>query len=174
MYCSKCGKEIPEESVFCPECGNRCKLSADKENKEIDTKEIKELIINLIFSPINTMKNGNINLSSKNKIIYILITTLIMPLITVLFLRSSSFNLIKSIPSTIAKFSGSSSWNINDSIEFKNQFNMIMQNLFPTGKLYVLSLSSYILNYALLLGIIYIVFKFIIKDNFGKTNILNI
>lgn len=30
MYCSKCGKEIPEESVFCPECGNRCKLSADK------------------------------------------------------------------------------------------------------------------------------------------------
>ena len=49
-----------------------------------------------------------------------------------------------------------------------------MQNLFPTGKLYVLSLSSYILNYALLLGIIYIVFKFIIKDNFGKTNILNI
>ncbi|MBO3406671.1 zinc ribbon domain-containing protein [Clostridium perfringens] len=174
MYCSKCGKEIPEESVFCPECGNRCKLSADKENKEIDTKEIKELIINLIFSPINTMKNGNINLSSKNKIIYILITTLIMPLITVLFLRASSFNLIKSIPSTIAKFSGSSSWNINDSIEFKNQFNMIMQNLFPTGKLYVLSLSSYILNYALLLGIIYIVFKFIIKDNFGKTNILNI
>lgn len=21
MYCSKCGKEIPEESKFCPECG---------------------------------------------------------------------------------------------------------------------------------------------------------
>ena len=21
MYCNKCGKEIPDESVFCPECG---------------------------------------------------------------------------------------------------------------------------------------------------------
>ncbi|WP_243157431.1 zinc-ribbon domain-containing protein [Clostridium perfringens] len=25
MFCSKCGKEIPNESVFCPECGNKCK-----------------------------------------------------------------------------------------------------------------------------------------------------
>jgi uncharacterized membrane protein YvbJ len=22
MYCSKCGKEIPDTAVFCPECGN--------------------------------------------------------------------------------------------------------------------------------------------------------
>ena len=57
MYCSKCGKEIPEESVFCPECGNRCKLSADKENKEIDTKEN-----NIYF-------NNNINYATNNSFI---------------------------------------------------------------------------------------------------------
>ncbi len=31
MFCSKCGKEIPNESVFCPECGNRCKGSNKKD-----------------------------------------------------------------------------------------------------------------------------------------------
>lgn len=30
MFCSKCGKEIPNESVFCPECGNKCKGSSKR------------------------------------------------------------------------------------------------------------------------------------------------
>lgn len=27
MYCSSCGKQIPDDSVFCPECGNKLQVA---------------------------------------------------------------------------------------------------------------------------------------------------
>ena len=39
MFCSKCGKQIPDDSVFCPGCGARLQGGAPEEPKLPTTKE---------------------------------------------------------------------------------------------------------------------------------------
>ena len=34
MYCSKCGKEIPDDSMFCPECGQRVESNNENINRD--------------------------------------------------------------------------------------------------------------------------------------------
>ena len=34
MYCSKCGKEIPDDSIFCPECGQRIEGNNQNINRD--------------------------------------------------------------------------------------------------------------------------------------------
>ncbi|WP_373899147.1 YARHG domain-containing protein [Haloimpatiens sp. FM7315] len=50
MYCNKCGKEIPENVKFCPNCGNKIKGKTEdllevkeKEEEKEDEKEIEEV-----------------------------------------------------------------------------------------------------------------------------------
>ena len=50
MYCSECGKEIPEESEFCPYCGTKLKDKqyepkkyAKQKTEEIKMKEDKKM-----------------------------------------------------------------------------------------------------------------------------------
>ncbi|MBR4256231.1 MAG: zinc ribbon domain-containing protein, partial [Clostridia bacterium] len=44
MFCSNCGKEIPDESVFCPECGYAVYEDDVRELENIHTdKNIKEV-----------------------------------------------------------------------------------------------------------------------------------
>lgn len=40
MFCRKCGKEIPDDSVFCPKCGADCEI--EKEPEEIVLQPIAE------------------------------------------------------------------------------------------------------------------------------------
>ncbi|CUO44606.1 zinc ribbon domain-containing protein [Clostridium perfringens] len=145
MYCSKCGKEIPNESVFCPECGCKCKSDMDNKIRETSAIEIKELITKVICNPISTVKNEAIKLSSQNKLIYIIITSLITPLITIFSFKTYGSGLVKYIINSI-----------------------------PMQKVYILNLGSYIINYVLLLGIIYILFKSLMKDKIDKTNAIDI
>ena len=37
MRCSRCGKEIPNDSVFCPECGAE-QTTEEKNRKKIEKK----------------------------------------------------------------------------------------------------------------------------------------
>ena len=145
MYCSKCGKEIPNESVFCPECGCKCKSDMDNKIRETSAIEIKELITKVICNPISAVKNEAIKLSSQNKLIYIIITSLITPLITIFSFKTHGSGLVKHIIKSI-----------------------------PMQKVYILSLGSYIINYVLLLGIIYILFKSLMKDKIDRTNAMDI
>ncbi len=39
MFCRKCGKEIPDDSVFCPKCGNSCKIEPEDEEFDRDYEE---------------------------------------------------------------------------------------------------------------------------------------
>lgn len=172
MFCSKCGKEIPNESVFCPECGNKCKGSS--KSIPIDVNEHKGYIIKSLCHPITSVKEHVFGVSSKIQLIYIAIITLIIPLVKTLLFKAFSFNLVKSVVGIILEFSNINTWDFNNMIKAKNQFDMIMENIFPTGNIYFLNLGSYIINYALILGIIYIIFKFLVKEDINKYSLVNI
>ncbi len=48
MFCRKCGKEIPDDSVFCPKCGMNCeiKLNIEQDKKvELNKTPKKETVI---------------------------------------------------------------------------------------------------------------------------------
>lgn len=174
MYCSKCGKQIPDESVFCPECGNKCNGEGNiKANIKIP-KHHKGSIIKTLCHPVNAMKCGALDLSLKVELIYIGIITLLIPLIKTLTFKLYSFNLIKSLINLAFDFSGVSKWNLNDIIEAKSQFSLVMENVFPTGKIYFLNLGSYLINYVVIIGIIFIIFKLMLKENLNKENIISI
>ncbi|HBI6898674.1 TPA: zinc-ribbon domain-containing protein, partial [Clostridium perfringens] len=154
MFCSKCGKEIPNESVFCPECGNRCKGS--NKSIPIDVNEHKGYIIKSLCHPITSVKEHVFGVSLKIQLIYIAIITLIIPLVKTFLFKAFSFNLVKSVVGIILEFSSVNTWDFNNMIKAKSQFDMIMENVFPTGNIYFLNLGSYVINYVLILGIIYI------------------
>ena len=147
MFCSKCGKEIPNESVFCPECGNKCKGSS--KSIPIDVNEHKGYIIKSLCHPITSVKEHVFGVSSKIQLIYIAIITLIIPLVKTLLFKAFSFNLVKSVVGIILEFSNVNTWDFNNMIKAKSQFDMIMENIFPTGNIYFLNLGSYINKYSL-------------------------
>ena len=41
VYCSKCGKEMPEDAAFCPNCGVRTRVGAEK-GISIPMDEVRE------------------------------------------------------------------------------------------------------------------------------------
>lgn len=47
MFCKECGKKMPEDSKFCPECGtnNSAKKTVKKETKKVTKELTKEQII---------------------------------------------------------------------------------------------------------------------------------
>ncbi len=50
MFCNKCGKEIPDNSVFCPACGNRVLIETEKkdtENSNISFSDEKTTVVAL-------------------------------------------------------------------------------------------------------------------------------
>lgn len=47
MFCANCGKEIPDETVFCPECGNKAGATIEKKAVQppkviLDPSEVTE------------------------------------------------------------------------------------------------------------------------------------
>lgn len=70
MYCMSCGKEIPEESVFCSFCGANLKSTAIEKKASLETNENKgEQILmkglcNRVKSPL-FVQNGNAMLTNK-------------------------------------------------------------------------------------------------------------
>lgn len=173
MFCSKCGKEIPDESIFCPECGNNC-----KENKQsipkVDVNEHKGYVIKSLCHPVNSVKEGIFGLSTKVQFAYIAIITFLIPFFKTIFFKIYSFNLVKSLFETFLNFSTKNNMSLDDMLTVKNQFDMIMENVFPTAKIYFLNLGSYVLNYVLILGLLYLIFKFLVRESINKYSILNI
>lgn len=182
MYCTKCGKQIPDDSRFCPECGANCNGDTkDTKNTktinvsapEIDVKQHKSYVLSALKHPVTTMKDGLPGLSLKVSLIYGIIITLIIPLIKVLSMKAFSYNVMKSITNLITSISGESFGN-NNSMIFKQQFNAVLDAVFPTGSIYFLNLLNYILLYGIIVLIVYLVYKFLIKEDISLKNLGNI
>ena len=45
MYCPNCGKEIPDESKFCPECGYTITQKAEELKKDVPVKKKFNLLL---------------------------------------------------------------------------------------------------------------------------------
>lgn len=52
MYCDNCGKELPDDTAFCPECGNRVR----KQHKSV----YLALLLTFIITGLGTIYAGNV------------------------------------------------------------------------------------------------------------------
>lgn len=71
MYCTKCGKNIPDDSKFCPECGTSCSGGSKDNTKNINisTPDIVDIFA-VITSIILIYSGFNSRIESKNKLVY--------------------------------------------------------------------------------------------------------
>ena len=180
MYCTKCGSKIPDDSKFCPECGNSCggetknnKTTINISTPEVDIKKHKSYVLTAIKHPFTSMKDGILGLSLKLSLIYGIIITLLIPLIKVLSIKIFSYNLLKSIMELVYSISGEY-FSKNDSIFLKQQFNTQLDMVFPTGSVYFLDLLNYILFYGIIIFIVYLIYKYLIKEKIDRKNLGNI
>ena len=72
MFCRKCGNQIPNDSVFCPKCGERCSVEVEKENGDISTDFITVNLSKSVTRSDNTSSNdfknnSNMTESSNSK-----------------------------------------------------------------------------------------------------------
>lgn len=176
MYCPNCGNKIPDLSAFCSECGKKCNENvADniKTSSSINFSKHLNYILEILKHPVTTMKNGVDGISEKVNLIYIAIITIIIPLINVVALKNYSFNLVKSIIETISVFGGEKI-PFKEMIDFKYQFNQVVEQFFPFREIYTVYLLNYILFYGLIVLTIILMYKILFKINLGKCEIIRI
>ena len=81
MYCSHCGKEIPNNSKFCNECGKEVLHSTDREMQNFELNKLPKA------EKINTTK------PSKNKVVIIAIIALAVLIAAIVgFTSNNSFS----------------------------------------------------------------------------------
>lgn len=180
MYCTKCGKNIPDDSKFCPECGTSCSGGSKDNTKninistpDIDLQKQKSYIFTALKHPITTMRDGIVGLTSNVILIYGIIITLLIPLIKTLSIKMFGYNLFNSVMNLASGFSGES-YNSIDSILGKQQFNSMFDMVFPTGSIYLLNLLNYILVYGILVLLTYLISKYLMKEDISLEFLGNI
>lgn len=175
MYCSKCGKQIPDDSSFCPECGFNCNGGGKNINAtttSVDINKHKNYLLTTLKSPVTVMQNGLADLSLKVALMYGVVITLIIPLIKTLSIRIFSFNLVKSIASIFGE-----DYDLSDfgySWVVKKEFNKVIGEIFPTVDIYFANLLCYVLFYGIIALIIYFIYKSLLKENISQENLVNI
>lgn len=45
MYCGNCGQQIPDESKFCPKCGNKTSGSASSSNTQLNPQPPPQVVV---------------------------------------------------------------------------------------------------------------------------------
>ena len=167
MYCEKCRSEIPDESIFCPNCGKRC----NEENKigsksKGRFKKILDYTLNSIKHPITTIKDGGNNISTKINLIYIAVIALIIPLIKILSIPLLNIAIFKFIFKLFSEIFGSNI-TMNQIGGLRNQiFNSMGKNIDYVNQ-YGIYLLNYIALYGIILILIYIIYKYLIKAKFS-------
>lgn len=163
MYCSSCGKQLPDNSVFCSECGSKCGnngvTSIPKYNNH---KNYLNFILETLKHPVSIMKNDFEGISVRFNLILTGIITLLIPFINVISIKQYSFNLIKSFFEITSKIKGNS-FDFKDAMDFKDYFDKLISTNFPTGNIYFAYLLNYILSYGLIILITYLVYKVLMK-----------
>lgn len=59
MFCKNCGKKLPDNASFCPECGIKIK----KDNAETVNKNVENQSVNIVSRVEKNKKNRNININ---------------------------------------------------------------------------------------------------------------
>lgn len=78
MYCSQCGKEIPDNSKFCNECGKEVLHSADSEMQNVESNEFPKT------------ENTDTKKPTKKNIVIITIVTLVVLIAAIFAVTSNS------------------------------------------------------------------------------------
>lgn len=166
MYCSKCGKQIPDDSSFCPECGSNCNGGGKTINAtatSVDMNKHKNYLLTTLKSPVTVMQNGLAELSLKAALMYGVVITLIIPLIKTLSAKMS----------VISKISREN-YDIGYTGYLERKLYRGVSDGFPTGDIYIINLLSYVLFYGIIILIIYFVYKSLLKENISQENLGNI
>ena len=89
MFCNKCGKEIPDNSVFCPSCGNKL-LIAEGNNAEKSDVNKADKNIPVIDLKTNNQKEKN----NKNLILSVITSVLIIVIGVFIILNVNKWKLL--------------------------------------------------------------------------------
>ena len=69
MFCINCGKEIPDESMFCPFCGHNIKATEmieKEENSIMSEDRVREEKINKALEDVKTKDTGEVPMHIRN------------------------------------------------------------------------------------------------------------
>lgn len=169
MYCKKCGNEIPDDSIFCPNCGERCtdeeKIDSDSNLKK-GFNEILNYTLQSIKHPITTIKNGGSNISTKVNLLYIAVIALIIPLIKVISIPLLNMAIFKGIFNLFKDIFGSNI-TMNQIGGLRNQIFSSMDKNINYVNQYGIYLLNYVALYGIILILIYIIYKYLIKSKFS-------
>lgn len=170
MYCSKCGKNIPDDSVFCPECGYKCGGNKEKHhihNSNINTKKYVKYTIDAIRHPITTIKQGGNDITTKANLLYILIIALLTPLVKIISIKDFIMSTIESV----FKFLNAINGEITTAFDLVNLKSRLIPKIDAyievSGlykNIYFLNLFHSILLYGITLIIIYLIYRYLIKS----------
>lgn len=165
MFCRNCGKEIPDDSVFCPECGGKC---SDEKRKPIisnvDTHKVLKFFLSSLKKPVTTIKEKGEELSSSIHIGIITVITLLIPLIHLGVLKTLIGKGMNLYADLIQVYSNSII-DMKDRLKAKTEINAFIDTYVPFTKIYILDILSFIIFFGVMLLLIYLVYKFIFKAN---------
>lgn len=186
MFCVKCGREIPDDSVFCPECGNKCGGTKEKNKVTInfDFNQLLNYILSSLKNPISTMKNSYENVSKSVHIGIIAILTLLVPAIHIGALKSFVNSCAEDILKLASLFGRkpklslfTSKSDIREMARVQEYINEGINEIFPFVKLYMMDFFRTGLYYIIIIGLIFLVYKFIFKveiDNYKFLGVLSV
>lgn len=181
MYCSNCGQNIPNDSTFCSECGNKCiennSVTLNINNMDIQSNKYVKYILESIKHPITTIKNGGNNISIKENLLYIFLISLIIPFIQILSIRSFIVSIGENVFNFFNTLNGKTS-NLKDLIDLKSQLSKSLDSYIKFSDLYkdvyFLSLFHYVLLYGIILFMIYFCYKHLIKSEFSLNDFIRV
>lgn len=174
MFCRNCGKEIPDDSVFCPECGGKCSdEKAESKIPKVDPHKILGYFLGALKKPVTTIKEKGEDLSSSIHIGIIAVITLLIPLIHLGVLKTF-IGKIMNLYASISQIYSSHSVNLKDRLETQKGLNEFVDTYVPFGKIYTLDILSFVIFFGLMLLLIYLVYKFVFKANIETKKFLGI
>lgn len=83
MHCTKCGREVPNDALFCPSCGAKMELQETSEEKE-NVKKVEPVDPLKAAQPVQTQNNKKPNGSNKKRIAIIAGVLIVIALVVVL------------------------------------------------------------------------------------------
>lgn len=174
MFCRNCGKEIPDDSVFCPECGGKCSDEKTKSKMpKVDTHKILGYFLSSLKKPVTTIKEKGEELSLSIHIGIIAVSTLLIPLIHLGVLKTF-IGKVMNFYAGISQIYSSNSVNLKDRLETQKGLSDFVDTYVPFGKIYTLDILSFVIFFGLMLLLIYLVYKFVFKANIEIKKFLGI
>lgn len=170
MFCTKCGNELDNDALFCTSCGNKVKKEEAEEkgqasentiNVSISSEKAKgffKTIFKVLKSPTSYVHVLEENLNSKNNLILVIISLLLIPIINIISLKTVISNILISFGQLGSILEGRAISHL-DSLTFKKEFGVMFDAVAPTGKIFMFNIIFYILLFTIISGIVFIGIK---------------